>query len=878
MARFTKRIGETSFAPVTEETDALALARLTPALDESVVPGYFLDGTFTNLAPGQEDLVFRERDFGAETDLQIQFIFVPTYGEAPYTIRISASPHKKESEGDCSSGGTCWDRAPTYDLIELDHSVGIHSFFLQRWDYTRVSIIDSTGQKMPFDELFFDSYELQTSAYWVSKPIRLSSTLLEIADVRPMSYHPGISSLPIWNQTPQYRESNQWVSEFRGTRGSIDVTGWSSSLPTREEILREGIDGVRVRLTFVGGDSGSHYALIDHLEITYDEEYATQNPSKPVPEDDNNLYIPKLRVLLNTSHDVTQYVSEFSDGSLTLTVPDNRLDTLLGRNPEILVTLDENTAYEGRVVGYSKSTYATGNVYSLNSETYFDMLSNKMDEDIISTDLDGDGKMELPFADDLGYIAHVAQNIRGAGGRPVIYENQGFRPISAWYQGTGTEVMRKPVRLDSDYDWYQIYSTRNQTARGKLKQVAEANYYNLSSVAGRPLLAPMFPSPTSSVEQAAITTYNITDIGTYLPEARLYVPDFTYDPSKVPPKLEVQGLALAETHVGGDDQLTVAYANQEGSIRDYYLLESAGRDEEADWMFTDTDGNAIVFQEGTVEHEVRLRTDMDNNLCTDAKMKPVEMIMDTVNGYYGVVGLRLGIASGVFILSTLTARASGVLLYATTGERDEPPRTTSTGRYFPTWIGGQSVSAEFQRYGNVTPKDDEVVTNDFMTTYQLPPEDADIVSWNAELVANGQEPMYGQDEHGHYIELQGYRLHELALSKLADGYALDRLLNVMAIDFKYVGHAGLKHGDIFGIARRPRSGVNGVVEFIDYFMVMGDFKVAFTAGGDVTTSLRAGYVGTRELDTNTQTWSFNRELHSVDWKSSQTATEDVFFF
>src|SRR5690606_24906702 len=123
----------------------------------------------------------------------------------------------------------------------------------------------------------------------------------------------------------------------------------------------------------------------------------------------------------------------------------------------------------------------------------------KMDSDILVGDLDANGKMELGFSDDGAYIAYVTSNMPGVGVRPIIYENHGFRPIEAWFQGNSANLNNRVIRLDADFDWYQIYTTQNQSVRGKLKDVANANFYEFTSIGGHPALVPMAREPKKSL-------------------------------------------------------------------------------------------------------------------------------------------------------------------------------------------------------------------------------------------------------------------------------------------------------------------------------------------------------------------------------------------
>lgn len=799
----------------------------------------------------------------AEAPNMLRFTFIPTSGAGPWTLRVKVwLPDTSTQEF-------------TQTLTEMKEVTQALPAIMT----LEVRIQDKDGNSVSLKNTMSRSASL-AAGYWESKPIFLSSLLLEVNKVELTGRSPSNSSrvgpdvlLP-WKTITL----DTWPLQFMGTRGKTEVTPWRSTLPTRAEILQHRIDSIRVRVNTPANPTAEDVAY--DLRITYNEEYATSNPSVPARHSNDNLYVPRITVTLDDEMDVSKYVVSFQTNSLELVLPDDRLEGRLTNNPMLTVTLDGNLAYKGRVTNFTKATFATGIRYTLEATSLYELLAGKMDSDILVGDLDANGKMELGFFDDGAYIAYVTSHMPGVGVRPILYENHGFRPIEAWFQGNSANLNNRVIRLDADFDWYQIYTTQNQSVRGKLKDVANANFYEFTSIGGHPALVPMAREPKKSLLNLKAHVYNMTPTGTYLPESRLFVPEYTLDTSHLPKKLKVQGL---ETVDGREDVLLssvpIYHNTEDGPTYEFIIEARLGGRAVADYYFTDPQGNAAVYQ--TVE--VKRLSIIDG--WPGPKNYSYRFIHsserpDYVEGFSGYIGIHMELKSGTLEGLGLHIELDGKLLYSASGERGEPPISEAVGDFLPLWAKQPSnFMTELVDMAGLIPRDEEVVHNDFVTTYYLPPRgeddaatDANIADWNASVV--GKEAKYGRDEHGIYLDLRGWRHHERDASRLADYLVLERVLKVLSIELKYVGHPGLKHGDFIGIARRPSGGEHAKVTHIDYFMVLGDFQLSFQAGGSVVTSMQAGYIGTKVLGT---TPSVVRDLDGVRWFEPIGTDEALFF-
>ena len=834
MAQF-KRIVQ-NFAELAEASTLVAANELRPNIT-GTNPGFIYPPVA--VSPGALNA---ELSVG---NTSLAYLFAPLFGEAPYILRAVAQKHKDKAL-DASR--------PTYEQ-ELSGPEQGSLALDNRYSYV-VNLTDVSGAKVPLDKVFFAGTSA-TGGTWTSKPIYLSSLLLSVDEVLPKATTVG------------------WTFEYAPVSGADASFPFKPYLPGRPQILHENITGLRIRATYTGSDVRANlYSLV----VSYSEAYATSSPQKAARHQENNLYEPRLKVMLDTLYDVTPFVASFSGNSLSLVVPDSRLETLLFASPNIAVSLDGNEAFNGRATAVKKQEYATGTVYQLSLKSLFDMLGNKMDTDILTGDLDGDGKLELAFTSDASYIAFVTQNTPGVATRPLLYKGGPWRPVEAWYQGGFANEVPKLVQLDADYDWYQLYATQNQSLRGKLKDVANANLYDLTSVAGRPALVPMVGSPDTFMDKLAAVTYNMTAAGTYLPESRLFVPEYTFSPAELPKSVKVQGMASAG--VAADEDVTQAvYLLRDDGVTDLFKIETGGA-MPVEYFFCDESGNAAVIARGSIQPiDAKLHVDIDLNPFVNARGK-YEFIEsseypDYAPGYSGFIGVRMSVTGGFLIAANYSLRVQGHYLYSASGERGEAPEGVASGEFMPRWAGlDVQFISELVNTAQDFPKDDEVVENAFVPQYNLPKGVVEMTQANITLALAGRPPLYFQSPTGIYAELYGYRLHDKALSELADAHALRRVLELLTIELKYVGHPGLSAGQFVGIARRPEAGLHAAVEAIDYFRVLGDFSLDFQAGQGVTTSMSCGYVGTYYPLLGTRT----REVGSVHWQKARAPIDEVFYF
>lgn len=850
-----------NFIEATESTDCVVAAKLYGRITASTpslrVPNQAIPSGATSLS------ISRTND-------RVEVLFAPLHGEAPHTLRVRCSIAGANVEVGLEHPDG-WLAAPKPYSVAMV-APGTYSLSLDNnWDaelsvnrpswHWVVEVLDKNNTLVPLDQVLFADLDAQPGV-WVSKPLRLSSLLLEVAQVE--FFHPewGVQtgspwSLPGWHDEPGLPTG--WSVQYAFGSGSNVGYEWRETLASREEILRNGWDSIRLRVTTAANTDG--LTALSEARVTYAEEYATTRPSVPAKNFSSSLYEPRLRVLLDDVYDLTPFVASLERGSLRLVVPDSRFDKVLYATPFLRATLDDNPALFARVVSVRKEEFATGVAYTLGLTSLTDLLADKLDYDVIQADFDGDGSPDLLFTDDAGYIAFVSQNSPGVRVRPWLFETTGFRPVEAWLQNTD----KKLVRLDSDYDWYQLYATTNKNLRGKLKDVANANLFDFVSVAGHPALVPMVPQAGVPLEQVQATVYNVTPNGLYLPEARLFVPEYVYDTAGVPRSLSVQGLPTTED--GLDSSVPVAvYHNSDSGAKKDFVVEAAWEGFEVDFQFTDAQGNAAVYVPGSLEIAYRDLHTIDLNpfynpearvtFITEGLKLPDGSVVNEVNGYRGVLGVRIAVSSYA-AWTTFTFRFNGKLLYSASGERGEDSKKRAEGRYLPQWFRG--AVAEMNSLAARLPKDEEVVENPFVTDYWL---DNPALSGGVQTEPSGER----------YYELAGYRLYERQASRLADALALKRMLGLLTIELRYVGHPGLKVGDFVGIARRPEGGVGRPVEAVDYFLVLEDFAVSVQAGGRVVTSMRCGYVGTRLGSSNV------RDVGGLRWQTPKSPLEEVFFF
>lgn len=743
--------------------------------------------------------------------------------------------------------------------IRLQHTGYAHVSRVLDSPYGYIVLVqDANGGYLDVNECFFESVVVEGGT-WTSRAVQLSPMLLS-TDVLELE------------------AQGNWTLEVATATGSYLNDDWSTSLPDAATILEKDVTGLQFRVSC--GASASPEDEVTALVVHYSEAYATQPPSLPAKHEDSTLYQPRLRVLIDRLVNVTPFVTSFTGGSLGLIVPDNRYDALLLDTSSVTVELDGNPAFAGRITDVQRSEFATGIQYQLSCTALFELLAGKMDEDILGPDTDGDGKPELPFYDDGGYLSFVAENMPGLGAPPLFYPGRPWRPIEAWFQGGEGNSVRKLVQLDSDYDWYQLYSTQNQSVRGKLRDVANANLYDFASVGGYPAVLPMLPNEDKPLTEAATTVFNVTASGAYVPEARLFVPDYHYSPAGLPKSVSVSGLATTDGAELTDGEVEpIHWLHDEDGPKDEFKIET-GRGLPAIFWFTDADGLAAVVSRSGIEISERIEFDWGGFGSWKGKYRLVEASEnpDYVPGYggEGIIGIEMDFESIPWSgLGSYTIRMSGYYLYSASGDRGEPPKAKAEGSFLPEWARyPKNLVLEMSEERQALPKDDEVVENSFLTSYYLPKDDTELAAWNNELTGAGRAAIYGKDEQGYYATLAGVKLHSRALSELADALALQRVLRVLSIELKYVGHPGLKKGDIFGIARRPAKGLYAAVEQVDYFMVLEDFSVNFTAGGEVSTSMQAGYVGTHYPLADETT----RDVRAVSWQEPEAPIDEVLYF
>jgi hypothetical protein len=641
------------------------------------------------------------------------------------------------------------------------------------------------------------------NGYWESKPFKLSEFLLRVEDVElVLKGQPNETSMVSWLSGL----GNGWSLQLGLMRGANDTPDWYSSVPNSADIAVNGYTHACLRLSFTHTNFD-----VDAVYIYLEEEYAESSPNEQTRLGKSNLYVPKLRVLVNNV-DLTEYVSSFNGKSLTLVVPSGRYNPLMSLGARVRIELDNAVVLVATVSGFSAEPYANGDVVTLELEAVVDVLNRNEDIEVVVTP-DGQAK-QLPFADDLGYITHVLGTLT-PGVRPFIEDKSvPWRPMTVWKQNPDTNAGEvKLVGLDTDYDWLQLYAVRNQSVRSKIDAVAQANGFTLKSYGGMPYLVHLAPYPNvGSLEDLPAIRLHTDANGNFLPDLRFGVPTLTT--GNVPPReLRLEGLSSTLT---GSTQVNVWFLDSNGNPTTE--ARASTNFSRVEVPLVDSQGNEAVYKNLEVRFFEARNIDLNPFANPNARY---ELVYGTVNGYYGVTKIRLIVDSPPLVYYEVVAKAKGELVYSASGGRSDAPQWTASGTYVPPWarikdknLVGEMLSAGQRLFGNK-----ESVTNEFVPQYMLPN--------NAES-----------------FTVEGYTLYSNHAERLVDAMALRKTLEWITAQMDVVGYSGLMANQVVAIPRLPEGGVGAPIKVWDYYLVLEEPSLNFQAGGQVRSTVQLGYLGT----------------------------------
>jgi hypothetical protein len=664
-------------------------------------------------------------------------------------------------------------------------------------------LLGPDGARLGLEHAYWPEPPRFATGYWRSKPFKLSDFLLELSDVR-LELNDG--SAASWKAGQLAAKG--WSLELGLQAGETAEPVWYTAPPARADIARAGYTHARLKLSYTTPTALS----VEAVRLDLVEEYAPGKPATEVRLGKSNLYVPKLRVSVG-GVDLTEYVSAFTRKSLTLAVPDDRYHGLFALGAAVQVELDNADVLRARVSGLEIEPYANGDVVELELEAPVDTLNRSEDVEVVVTP-DGASK-QLPFADDLGYIAYVLSFLT-PGVRPFVEDKQAvWRPMTVWKQNPDTAAGEvKLVALDTDYDWLQLYALRNQSARSKLDQVAQANGFTLKSYAGMPYLVRLAPHPIApDLTQLPALRLHVDAAGNFLPDVRFGVPNLRVNGVPVR-ELRLVGLAGAQTAPA--QPVSVWFLDAQGNpTREARASSTFAR---VEVPLVDSQGNAAVYKNLEVRFVEARNIDLNPFANPSTRY---ELVYGTVNGYYGVTKLVLRVDSPPMVYYEAAVTARGLLVYSASGGRADEPQWASAGKHVPGWAryGGSNLVGEMLARGTSMSGNKESVQNDFVPKYVLP---------------EGQES----------FTVAGYTVYSDHAERLVDALALRQALEWVTAEMSVVGFSGLAANQVLAVPRLPPGGVGASVTTWDYYLVLEEPELYFQAGGQIRTSVKLGYMGT----------------------------------
>lgn len=669
-------------------------------------------------------------------------------------------------------------------------------------------------------EHIFKSFSWPQSFSWRSQPIALGNLVYALSKVAVKLTDGTVYSAELdWTHvnkpgyTPPSTLFGLWKLELEF---SSDQATWQTytRLPLPSEFAANGYKWVRLRLYGGGVPQNTTPVGVGEVTLTLAEEYAQEAPGSVLRIARSNLYVPRLQVYVN-GVDVTRNVAHVSNTEITVLDNAAWIKEQLVPGAPVSVRIDGQQITSGVIGEMRRESYLNGDVVTVSLLRPIDMLGRSEDIEIV-TKADG-ATGQLPFADDLGYIAYLVDAVV-PGAKVLADDRTGWRPMWVWKQRP-TNGEYRFVQLDSDFDWLQLYAVNNTSVLEKVQKVAEANGFMVSSFAGNLYLTPIAPYPTEPLTQLKerARILHMTADGKFFPEVRFGIPELTYS-DQVPRELTLVGLADAVPEEL--PKLPAVFKQPDGNYTD--TLHIAGfypRTQADTFVRVDNSYYRAVFK----SLKVNITHVEGIDLNPFAENRPYyRFIYGTISGYYGIVGIEFWMAGSFLEYDDYFLQAEGELLYHDGGSRDDQPVWKATGRYAPEWAkfpDGTNLVGVWLSVGQRLNGVKENVENPFVPKYDLPGGASQYTVGNYTLYRN-----YGD------------RLVDM----LATRKAAERIVAVMPV----VGPAGFKTNDIVGIARLPEDGVGGVVREIDLYLVLEEPEIQVEAGGQVRSTVRMGYLGT----------------------------------
>lgn len=690
------------------------------------------------------------------------------------------------------------------------------------WEVNEVQLhlLSSDGRWVPDGarRLYRSTTLANGSRTWTSKPILLSSFLQRLTKLTLVNSANAIA-VSTGGNLPGL---SGWTMQIALASSSNGPFTFSQVWPSDAFIAQNNWRYAKLRLSYVGG---LPVVGLERVELTIQEEYASESPDLPKRVTKSNIYVPKLQVFID-GQEVSAFVSRVSPGECVLLLDQDWLASKAVPGANIQVFLDGVLAQQGILGEIRKEQYLNGDSVSIRILRPIDLLGRSEDYPVI---VNTDGQTpQLEFADDLGYIA-VLMNRIVPGLRPYVEDRIPWRDISTWKQRPDTsrgEV--KLVELETDNDWLQLYALRNQSVREKIEQVAQANGYTLTSHAGVPYLVRLAPYSNEDLTRllSRARVLHRDAQGRFFPELRFGVPNLTFS-DEAPSELRLTGLADAVPD--NLPALNVYFRRIDGTFTPELAINSFHHSTQAD-LYVRLPGGTIALAVFRSIESVDIRHVPGVDINPFADNRPYyEWVYGTRAGYTGIVGVKFWMAGAILEYDEYYLSAKGILQYADGGQRDDAPVWKASGQHVPAWgrildpanpqrqthnLVNVLLTAGQRLHGNK-----ENIENPFVPKYSLPP---------------------GRDS----ITIGGWTAYRDYGDRLADLIATRRALQLIQAEMPVIGYSGFKANDVIALARMPEDGIGGIVQLLDMYLVLDEPDLQVEAGGRVRSAVRLGYIGT----------------------------------
>ncbi len=667
---------------------------------------------------------------------------------------------------------------------------------------------------------------------WTSKPFHLSDFLVGITKLELKLTDGSTRSVALdWSRVgrsgytpPSLTFDSVWKAKLYLAKEQNGSYVEFTRIPLPSEVVQGEYRWAKLVIYGNAPTTAAPIVGVDEVVLGLAEEYASSAPTLEKRVTRSNLYVPRLQVTVS-GVDVTRYVVSAANTEVSILDNSDWVRSACQQGAPISVMLDGQLIVAGLVGEIRKEQYLNGNVLNVRILRPIDFLGRSEDVEIVVRPDSQTG--QLPFADDLGYIAYLV-NAVVTGARVLADDRTGWRPFSIWKQKPDISAgEHRFVQLDTDFDWLQLYAVNNSSVREKIERVAQANGFIVSSFAGNVYLTPIVPHPNDDL----LTLYNrarilhMTKDGRFFPEVRFGVPELKYSDS-VPKELALAGLADAVPDAL--PKFPVVFKRTDNTWTDELAINGFYPRTKGDtFVRVNNQYFRAVFKSLTVKIKHVEGIDLSPFLHNQPYHR---LIYGTVSGYYGIIGVELWMSGGFLEYDEYYLSAEGELLYYDGGQRDDTPVWKATGRYTPKWAqfsDGTNLVGHMLVVGGRLNGPKESIENPFVPKYSMPT-----------VTMNGQQVELDSYTLGNYTVYKDYgdRLTDM----LATRKALERVVAAMPI----VGPAGFKVNDVVGIARLPEDGIGGIVREVDLYLVLEEPEIQVSPGGQVRSTVRMGYVGT----------------------------------